>query len=257
MDRQGTLHSTAIVPAAGQGVRMGTARRKQFLSLGGEPVLVHALRMLQRCPEIEAIVLVVPEEDRAFCEERIAGHYGLDKVAAIIPGGKERQDSVYAGLLALAPVPEVVLIHDGVRPFADPEMVCKTIGQAAAGISAVVGVPVSDTIKSVDAGGRVIKTLQREGLWSIQTPQAFPCADLLKAYDKAYREGLYGTDDATLIEGMGLPVKVLMGSSENIKITSLKDMVLAEAILERRNNRMSWTPGKHESPLAPDGRGHA
>jgi len=213
---------------------MGSSVKKQFLSLCGEPVLVHTLRILQTCPEMDEIILVVPEEDRAFCREQIVEKYGFDKIVSIISGGRERQDSVYAGLLSMVSPPDLVVVHDGVRPFLTGEMIRESVRLAAQGVSAVVGVPVRDTIKSVDSSLMVTKTLSRETLWSIQTPQAFPYRDLVRAYESAYEDGFLGTDDASLIERLGLPVRVVMGNNENIKITSPLDLVLGEEILKQR-----------------------
>jgi len=213
---------------------MGSSVKKQFLSLCGEPVLVHTLRVLQTCPEMDEIILVVPEEDRAFCREQIVEKYGFDKIVSIISGGRERQDSVYAGLLSMVSPPDLVVVHDGVRPFLTGEMIRESVRLAAQGVSAVVGVPVRDTIKSVDSSLMVTKTLSRETLWSIQTPQAFPYRDLVRAYESAYEDGFLGTDDASLIERLGLPVRVVMGNNENIKITSPLDLVLGEEILKQR-----------------------
>ncbi|PIX86928.1 MAG: 2-C-methyl-D-erythritol 4-phosphate cytidylyltransferase [Nitrospirae bacterium CG_4_9_14_3_um_filter_53_35] len=234
MDRSATPRCAGIVPSAGKGIRMGSSVKKQFLSLCGEPVLVHTLRVLQTCPEMDEIILVVPEEDRAFCREQIVEKYGFDKIVSIISGGRERQDSVYAGLLSMVSPPDLVVVHDGVRPFLTGEMIRESVRLAAQGVSAVAGVPVRDTIKSVDSSLMVTKTLSRETLWSIQTPQAFPYRDLVRAYESAYEDGFLGTDDASLIERLGLPVRVVMGNNENIKITSPLDLVLGEEILKQR-----------------------
>jgi len=234
MDRKATPRCAGIVPSAGKGIRMGSSVKKQFLSLCGEPVLVHTLRVLQTCPEMDEIILVVPEEDRAFCREQIVEKYGFDKIVSIISGGRERQDSVYAGLLSMVSPPDLVVVHDGVRPFLTGEMIRESVRLAAQGVSAVAGVPVRDTIKSVDSSLMVTKTLSRETLWSIQTPQAFPYRDLVRAYESAYEDGFLGTDDASLIERLGLPVRVVMGNNENIKITSPLDLVLGEEILKQR-----------------------
>ncbi len=242
-DAAGT-RTVAVVPAAGAGHRMGRAVKKQFLSLGGEPVLSHTLRVLQSCTEVDAVILVVPEADRAFCETQIVQRRGAQKIAAIVPGGPERQDSVYAGLLAAGNGVRQVLIHDGVRPFLSPRMVRETCRLAEAGLSAVTGIPVSDTIKSADADRRVMQTLARESLWAVQTPQAFPWAALWDAHQQALQDGFRATDDAALVERMGLPVKIVMGSRENIKITSPEDLIVAEAILSaRRADADSDAPG--------------
>ncbi len=235
--------TVAVVPAAGAGRRMGGKVKKQFLSLGGEPVLTHTLRVLQSCPEIDAIILVVPEADRGFCESEIVRRGGFQKVAAIVPGGRDRQDSVYAGLLAAKDSAERVVVHDGVRPFLTPPMVRETCRWAGQNLSAVTGVPVSDTIKSVDAERRVTETMARDRLWAIQTPQAFPYAAILQAHERALRDDFCGTDDAALVERIGLPVQIVMGSRENIKITSPADFIVAEAILNTR--RANAGPGVH------------
>lgn len=234
MGRMATPRCVGIVPSAGKGIRMGSPVRKQFLSLSGEPVLVHTLRALQSCPEIHEIILVVPDEDMPFCTEQIVKEHGFSKVVSIIPGGTERQDSVYAGLQAIDSSPDLVMVHDGVRPFVTGEMVRESIQCAARGVSAVVGVPAGNTIKIADASLRVTNTPARDTLWSIQTPQVFPYRDLIRAYESAYRDGFLGTDDASLVERLGLPVQIVKGSNENIKITSPSDLVLGEAILKQR-----------------------
>ncbi|MEK6777446.1 MAG: 2-C-methyl-D-erythritol 4-phosphate cytidylyltransferase [bacterium] len=234
MGQMATPHCVGIVPSAGKGIRMGSSVKKQFLSLCGEPVLVHTLRVMQTCPEIDEIILVVPDEDRAFCREQIVEKHGFDKILSIISGGRERQDSVYAGLLSMVSPPDLVVVHDGVRPFLTGDMIRESLQLASQGVSAVVGVPVRDTIKSVDSSLMVTKTLSRDTLWSIQTPQVFCYRDLIRAYESAYRDGFLGTDDASLIERLGLPVQIIKGSNENIKITSPSDLVLGEAILKQR-----------------------
>lgn len=231
----------AIVPAAGIGTRMGGATKKQFLRLGGKPILAHTLITLEACPEIDRVILVVPEEEREFCREQIVQPFGLRKIMAVIPGGRKRQDSVYAGLQAVPASAAVVVVHDGVRPFADGSMFRQCIETAHRGISAVIGIPVRDTIKSVGPEHKVRKTLPRETLRAVQTPQAFPCRLLRDAYDRAFREGFYGTDDASLVERNDLPVEVLMGSETNIKITSPGDLLLGEAILKEREENARRT----------------
>ncbi len=231
----------AVVPAAGTGTRMGGSTKKQFLRLGGKPILAHTLITLETCPEVNGVILVAPEEERAFCLEQIVQPFGLRKIMSVIAGGRERQDSVYAGLLAVPASAAIVVVHDGVRPFADASMFRRSIEAARRGVSAVVGIPVRDTIKSVGPEHKVRKTLEREMLWAVQTPQAFTCPLLRDAYDRAFREGFYGTDDASLVERIDLPVKVLMGSEANIKITSPGDLLLGEAILKEREENARRT----------------
>jgi 2-C-methyl-D-erythritol 4-phosphate cytidylyltransferase len=213
---------------------MGSAVQKQFLHLGEAPILVHTLRALEACPEIDAIILVVPEQEKRFCREEIVKAHGLIKVTSVIAGGKERRDSVHAGLKAVSVPPETVVIHDGVRPFVTCRMVRETLVFARQGVGAVVGVPLHDTVKSVDGDKRVIETLRRDQLWSIQTPQAFPYSLLLEAYEEAHKNNYTATDDASLVERMGIPVHIVPGSLENIKITRPQDLLFGEAILNER-----------------------
>ncbi len=234
MKEREALKSVAIVPAAGTGARMGRSLKKQFLLLDGQPILTRTIGVLESCPEIDAVILVVPEEERDFCENRIVADNGFAKVVAVVTGGTERQDSVYKGLQCLDHDTGVVLVHDGVRPFLTATMVRETTAAAASGMSAVVGVPIADTVKSVGPGGLVMNTLSRNKLWSIQTPQAFPLATLMEAYERALGDGYRGTDDASLVERLGRPVRVLMGSRYNIKITTPEDLVIGEAILGQR-----------------------
>jgi 2-C-methyl-D-erythritol 4-phosphate cytidylyltransferase len=160
--------------------------------------------------------------------------FHLTKVKTLVVGGKERQDSVYNGIGKLEKDAAVVLVHDGVRPFVTHEMIRECVESARKGECVAVGVPLKDTIKEVDSKGIVRQTLERSRLWAIQTPQAFPVKVLRKAYDESYKKKVYGTDDATLVERSGTKVRVLMGSYENIKITTPEDLMLAEEILKRR-----------------------
>ena len=212
---------------------MGAPLKKQFLLLGGEPILTRTAGVLQACPEIDALILVVPEGEREFCENQIVTQKGFTKVVAVVAGGAQRQDSVYNGLKCIESNTDVVVVHDGVRPFLTGAMVRETTAMAAGGTSAVVGFPVQDTVKSVGPNGDVMHTLSRDELWSIQTPQAFPVATLLEAYEEARGDGYYGTDDAALVERIGRPVRVLSGSRNNIKITTPEDLVFGEAILRQ------------------------
>ena len=160
--------------------------------------------------------------------------YHITKVKTLVVGGKERQDSVSHGLQKLEKDASIVLVHDGVRPFVTPGMIKETVDLARKGECVTVGVPIKDTIKEVDAKGIVRHTLERSKLWAIQTPQAFPLKVLMRAYEESHKHKIYGTDDATLVERAGGTVRVIMGSYENIKITTPEDLILAEEILKRR-----------------------
>lgn len=221
----------AVVPAAGHGSRMGMETKKQFLSLAGIPVLGHALKVMEACRAVQSIVIVVGPGEEAYCRSAVVDKLGIGKVAAIVPGGKERQESVYSGLLALSPDTGIVVIHDGARPLLSPEGLRGVVEAAETHGAATCGVPVKDTVKLAGEGGFVSETLPRERLWLIQTPQAFCYGVILNAHRKAREENFIGTDDAGLVERLGLPVKIVPGSYENIKITTPEDLIMASAII--------------------------
>jgi len=220
---------SAIIPAAGQGARMGSSTPKQFLLLQGKPILHHTLQAFTASGHVDAVILVVPEKEFEAAESQwLQGH---DIVKKIVVGGKERQDSVYNGFCALDRDTDVVLVHDGVRPFVTPDMIRRSIEAADRYGAAIAAVPVNDTIKLSDAEGFVEKTVDRSGLWRVQTPQAFQYAVLAQAFQKAVRDSYYGTDEGSLLEYAGKKVKIIEGSEMNIKITRKEDLILGEAIL--------------------------
>ncbi len=225
---------TALIPAAGMGKRMGKAIAKQFLPLGDKPMLAHTLLAFQRASEVDEIIPILAQEDLEACLQDIIERFHITKVKTLVVGGKERQESVANGLQKLEKDASVVLVHDGVRPFVTSEMIRETIDHARKGENVTVGVPIKDTIKEVNEKGLVRQTLERSRLWAIQTPQAFPVKTLKRAYEEASRIRMLGTDDATLVERSGGTVKVIMGSYENIKITTPEDLLLAEEILKGR-----------------------
>jgi 2-C-methyl-D-erythritol 4-phosphate cytidylyltransferase len=225
---------TVLIPAAGMGRRMGKAVAKQFLPLGDKPMLAHTLLAFQRAAEIDEIIPILSKEDMENCLRDIIEQYHITKVKTLVVGGKERQDSVMNGLKKIDKDASVVLVHDGVRPFVTAEMIRESVELAKKGECVVVGVPLKDTIKEVDDKGLVSHTLERNRLWAIQTPQAFPFKMLKRAYEESSQQRIFGTDDAMLIERTGGKVRVIMGSYENIKITTPEDLVLAEEILKRR-----------------------
>jgi 2-C-methyl-D-erythritol 4-phosphate cytidylyltransferase len=225
---------TALIPAAGMGRRMGKAVAKQFLPLGDKPMLAHTLLVFQRAPEIDEIIPILSQEDMESCLRDVIEQYHVTKVKTLVVGGKERQDSVKNGLQKLEKDALIVLVHDGVRPFVTHEMIKESIEHAKKGECVAVGVPIKDTIKEVDDKNIVRRTLERNRLWAIQTPQTFPVKILRRAYEESRQHNRYGTDDATLVEQAGGNVHVIMGSYENIKITTPEDLMLAEEILRRR-----------------------
>ncbi len=224
---------TALIPAAGMGRRMGKAVAKQFLPLGDRPMLAHTMLAFQRASMIDDIIPILSQEDMENCLRDVVESYHITKVKTLVVGGKERQDSVYNGLQKIDDDKGVVLVHDGVRPFVTQEMIAECVERAKRGECVAVGVPLKDTVKEVNADGLVKITLDRSRLWAIQTPQAFPVKTLRRVYMEAYRHGFYGTDDSTLVERAGTKVRVIMGSYDNIKITTPGDLILAEQILKR------------------------
>lgn len=224
---------TALIPAAGSGSRMGSSVSKQYLSLGDRPILAHTLAPFQSHPAVERIVLVAPSHEIDFCREAVVDPYAFDKVRAILPGGAERQDSVRLGLLGCgAEDDDIILIHDGVRPFFPSALIDSVIETAIGTGACIVAVPVKDTIKRVE-NGVVTDTPERSRLWQAQTPQAFRYALIREAHLRAERDRFRGTDDASLVERLGHPVAVLEGSYRNIKVTTPEDMVLANAFFDQ------------------------
>jgi 2-C-methyl-D-erythritol 4-phosphate cytidylyltransferase len=232
----------AIVPAAGMGKRFGPGTKKPFQNLSGKPLIVWSLEALESVHEIGEIIPVLMKEDMEY-GQRVFEEYGLRKVKKIAPGGKERQDSVYNGLKLVDDTRSIVLIHDGVRPLIEKDLIEKGIMEMKRPVETsakedeafdgvVLGVPVKDTIKEVKAGF-IRRTLKRESLYAIQTPQIFTIKKILDAYEKAAKEGFYSTDDSALLERYGGKVKVISGSYMNIKITTPEDLGIAEFLQNR------------------------
>jgi 2-C-methyl-D-erythritol 4-phosphate cytidylyltransferase len=223
----------ALIPAAGMGKRMAAGINKQYLLLDGKPIVAHTIAVFEGLPLIDDIYLVIPEQEIPYCREQVVERYGFAKVRAIVPGGAERQHSVLNGLRAVAGAndDDVVLIHDGVRPFIPAPVLKHAAEVAASSDGALVAVPVKDTVKLVQEGV-VRETPPRENLWLAQTPQAFRYAMILAAHEIAEAEGFLGTDDAMLVERLGRQVRIVMGDYRNIKITTPEDLLLAEAFLK-------------------------
>jgi 2-C-methyl-D-erythritol 4-phosphate cytidylyltransferase len=220
-----------LVPAAGTGSRMGAAVNKQYLVLAGRPILAHTLSLFDRHPAVDHIYAISPAEEIPFCQTEVVERFGFQKVREVVAGGAERQESVYNGLSACGADPDdIVLIHDGVRPFFPGELIAPVVAAAARHGGCVVGVPVKDTIKRVE-DGLIRETPDRRLLWQAQTPQAFRYASIMAAHRQARSESFRGTDDASLLERLGLPVAMLQGSYRNIKITTPEDLQVARAFL--------------------------
>lgn len=224
---------SVIIPAAGQSRRMGLGTNKQFLTLKGKPVLAHTLAVFENCLAVQEIIIVAAEGEEEYCRREIIENHSFSKVSQVITGGKERQDSVYQGILALSPDTEIVIVHDGARPFLTAELINRSIEHCLETGAAIVAVPVKDTIKIVNGEQTVENTPPRHTLWAVQTPQTFRYSLLKEAHDRAKMQGFLGTDDASLVERLGGQVKVVLGSYENLKITTPEDLIIGGAILER------------------------
>jgi 2-C-methyl-D-erythritol 4-phosphate cytidylyltransferase len=223
----------ALIPAAGMGKRMGATVNKQYLQLGGLPILARTLAVFQQSPLISGICLVSPADEIAFCRDEVVGACRFTKVIDIVPGGRERQNSVMNGLKVLrrhAADDDVVLIHDGVRPFITPELLRESIAVARTGDGALVAVQAKDTIKTA-RDGIVLDTPDRSTLWQAQTPQAFRFSVIFDAHQSAEETGFIGTDDSSLVERRKGRVRIVPGDYRNIKITTPEDLILAEAFL--------------------------
>lgn len=220
----------AIIAAGGQGRRLGC--EKQFLKLGDRPLLVWTLQAFEKAATVNQIVVAVNSERKDELK-RLVRLYNLRKVSKVVEGGLTRQNSVSNGLKALPQMCQVVIVHDGARPFVKPELINKAVEAQKGKEGVVVGVPVVDTVKEVEKE-KVVKTLNRQQLWQVQTPQVFPFKVIQEAYKKAEALGWQGIDDAALVERLGYPVKIVEGSFENIKVTNPVDLVLAEALIKKR-----------------------
>ena len=220
----------AIIAAAGAGTRMASDRPKQFLLLAGTPVIFHTLKVFEQCDSIDEVIVVLPAEESAGFLS-LAGKFGVQKLARVVPGGVTRADSVKRGLMAIrSATAEIVVVHDGVRPFVTVEEMDATIAAAKSDGAAILVAPVTDTIKQV-GDGAVVKTLDRGTLRRALTPQCFRYELLREAYQKADVNDPSLTDESALVEQLGKRVSIVEGSARNIKITTAEDLAIAEAIL--------------------------
>lgn len=226
--------NVTIIAAAGRGKRMASPTSKQFLLLAGKPVLAHTLEAFEAATLVDAVIIVGKSKDIAFCKEKIVKKFGFKKIIEYVIGGRRRQDSVANALKALPPETDMVIVHDAARPLVTAKLIDTAIREAKNWPALTLGLPTKNTIKRITTGELVEYTLDRPRLWTIQTPQVFKADVLLHAHRVAKMEKIWGTDDTMLVEKIGQPVRVIPGSNENIKITTPIDMVIAEAILEKR-----------------------
>ncbi|MBM7588331.1 2-C-methyl-D-erythritol 4-phosphate cytidylyltransferase [Bacillus pakistanensis] len=224
------MNYQVIIPAAGKGKRMRAGKNKLLLQLEDRPVIVHTLQVFEADQDCKQIILSIhPDDKEAF--SNLVKDFGLTKVAPFVMGGKERQDSVYN---ALKTIDEegIVLVHDGARPFIKKEHIDSLVNRVNIDGAAIAAVPVKDTIKKA-ANGFVQETVERSSLWMVQTPQAFRVSLLEKAHSKAASDQYFGTDDASLVERLGVKVAVVESDYDNIKLTTPEDLYFAKAIIEK------------------------
>ncbi|WP_453992478.1 2-C-methyl-D-erythritol 4-phosphate cytidylyltransferase [Bacillus nitroreducens] len=222
-----------VIPAAGQGKRMNAGRNKQFIELKSIPVIIHTLRVFENDPLCSGVILVINKDEQQIFEKLIQT-YNIKKIISFVQGGSERQHSVYNGLQEVKNT-DIVLVHDGARPFLKQENVHELIKVATDKGAAVLAVPVKDTIKRASSDLYVEETVERSSLWAIQTPQAFHVSILQEAHELARKDNFLGTDEASLVERIPKQVYIVKGSYLNIKLTTPDDLVFAEAILH------NWT----------------
>jgi len=227
------MKCSVVIVAAGSGKRMKSDISKQYLTINEKPILAHTIDKFENCSYIDEIIVVVAENDISYCKEKITEKYDFKKVRKVVSGGNERQVSVFNGLKEVDKSTDIILIHDGVRPFIKNKDIIKIIEQTRLYKACVIGVKVKDTVKICDENNNVLETPDRKYLWAAQTPQAFFSDIIISAYKKAFYDNFIGTDDCMIVERTGIKVKMIEGSYDNIKITTPEDLLIANAILQQ------------------------
>lgn len=227
------MKNSVIICAAGVGKRMKSAVAKQYIELKGRSILSYTVEAFEKSNDISDIVIVTGKDDIDFVKEEIIDKYGFSKVKAVVAGGKERQNSVFNGLMAVDKDTDIVLVHDGVRPFVSQSDISNIIEKTKKYRACVSGVKVKDTIKVCDESDNIAATPDRSALWAAHTPQVFEYKLLVEAYEKAFDDDILGTDDSMLVERLGVKVKMIEGSYNNIKITTPEDLKIGENILDQ------------------------
>lgn len=222
---------SVLIPAAGHGSRMNASVKKPYLRLADKPILSHTIDRFEHNSVIDEIFVIVDESDFTICRNNVIDPYRYKKIRKLIPGGETRQVSVFNGLKALSDDVEYVVIHDGVRPFINDEIIYKCLKATEECGAAVSAVPVKETIKIVNDEQLIVETPQRHRLWQAQTPQVFRKSIIIEAHEKAIQDGIDAPDDAALVENLGSPIKLVRGSYKNIKLTTPEDLGIAETLL--------------------------
>ncbi|MFQ5639239.1 MAG: 2-C-methyl-D-erythritol 4-phosphate cytidylyltransferase [bacterium] len=225
------MHVSAIIVAAGSGRRLGGNVPKQFQPLSGKPVLFYTLNKFEQCRLVDDVLVVLPKEWMRYVSENIVKRFDFKKIRKLVTGGAERQDSVWAGIQALSENTDLVGIHDAVRPFVSQSKIKETIAAAQETGAAILAVTPKDTVK-LGTSPFIEKTLPRNRIWCVQTPQVFDVKLIKKAYLDAQAAAFSATDDSALVERVGGKVKIVPGENTNIKITEAFDFELAARILE-------------------------
>ncbi len=223
----------AIIAAAGKGKRMNARTSKSFIPIFGKPILAYTIEKFEKCKLIDKIYLIVSREEKEKCCRNIISKYNFSKIQELVNGGKTRQDSIYNGLKAMDRYTDIVVIHDGARPLVEENIIQDSIETAQKYGAAVTAIPIKDTIKKCGKDFIINKTLNREEIWRAQTPQTFKYDLIIQAYHQAYKEKYFATDDAAIVERFGNKVKLIIGSEENIKITTPFDIIMVENFLKR------------------------
>lgn len=222
--------NSVVIVAGGKGSRMNLGMNKQYAKINGKEIIAYTIEAFDKSPLVDEIVVVLPEKEIEFFKLNIIAKHKFIKAVTLTSGGAERQDSVYNGILAVDKSCQNILIHDGARPFVNETMIEDTLKSVDEVGAVVVGVPVKDTIKVVNEKNYIEDTPDRANLWAVQTPQVFKYKMILKAYRNAFEEDFYGTDDASLVERLGYKVKMIMGSYDNIKVTTIEDLDIGKQI---------------------------
>jgi len=229
------MKAAVIIPAAGSGQRMDNKVKKPYITLQGLPLLAYTLRVFDDAQAIAQLIITVSPGDEEYCRREVVERYGIKKMVSVVAGGDRRQDSVRNGLAAVGEEADLIMIHDGARPFVTVQMITDALEVTMRKRATTMAVPVKDTVTVVTKDTEVIeRTLERDRLYLIQTPQTFERSLISEAHRRAFTEGFAGTDDASLVERLGVPVSIIRGSYDNIKITTQEDLLFAEALLQRR-----------------------
>ena len=221
----------ALIPAAGKGSRMAHSVKKPYLKLAQKPILAHTIHRFEQNSAVDAIFVIVDQADFSECRAAVLRPYPFTKVQELVEGGETRQRSVYNGVRALSADVDFVIVHDGVRPFVTDEVIFACLTAADECGAAVAAVPVKDTIKVANEDSFIVETPVRDRLWAVQTPQVFQKSLLEEAHQVAQARQLTATDDASLVEQLGFPVKLVKGSYANLKITTPIDLQVAEVLI--------------------------